>query len=181
MLKLFNLKKYFLFFTFIIILSVPALAMGGHGGGMGGCCGGMGGGYSYYPSYATGAGRYSNVLGYYPGGYGNIYSGYPLMNTIGRPVYGGGAYGYPYASSVMPYATQGLYNPYVTGRNLLYEQSYTTYVPGGEVTTTIGEGSTIPVNPFMNYNPYGYGYSYNPYSYGGYGTGYYPGIANTWI
>ena len=171
---------------------VPFLATAG---GMGG--GGMGGGkHSSGTTYVVTNSR----LG---GSYGNLYSSpyrytsaYPYSGyNYGSPSYGGfnsynygspsygGFNSYNYGS---PYSYGGLNSwnfgqqQVVTGKEYTQEQSFTRYVPGGEITTTVGEDTeTAIINPYSNQYNYGLGagylgnnYGYNNYPGYGFNTGY---------
>jgi len=129
-------------------------------------------GYSYYPAYSNSYPAYSNS--YLP--YANTYSAYPTVlnsilpsaysgvynlnqpyllgntytgNTYTSPLWGNTGYNYPVGQ--------------VTTKDYTVEQSRTTYVPGGEVTTTVSQGTAISTVP--QYAPL-LSTSYNPYTLG---------------
>jgi hypothetical protein len=182
MFRLSEIKKPIILLTILTILIIPGLVIAGGHGGMGGMSGGMHGGMSggyysgYYPTtsaswfgrptpYATTIGSPYSAYGYSPyntasfltsplGGYG--LGGYGLGGYSGLGGYGLGGYG----------LGGGLYgNGIVTGKTYGTEQTYTTYVPGGEIGTTVSEYTDVAY-PF-GYGGYGLGgYGINPYSYG---------------
>jgi len=163
--------------TIMMMVLIPAFALaGGHGGGgmsggMGGCCGGSSY-YSYYPSTNTaswllgGGSPYSTILGN-PYGYGGY--GYSPSYGIGYGGYGG----YPYntASSLLGGGLYGYSGGIVTGKDYGIEQSYTTWVPGGAVTTSVSENTQVsyPYGGLLGglggYGTYGLG-GISPYTYG---------------
>ncbi|MGA1863804.1 MAG: hypothetical protein ACMUHX_01955 [bacterium] len=164
MFKLSDIRKLFILLTvtFMIMFIIPNLAAG-HGGGMssgmssmsmmssmgmssmGGCCGGMTGYYSgYYGSYypttsADWLGRYT-----------------PYATTIGSPY---SAYGYsPYYNtrigSLLGTSLGGYGGLYGYGGGV--SNTYTTYVPGGQISTTVPSYGGYGLG-----GGYGYGYPYN--------------------
>jgi hypothetical protein len=175
-------KKYLIVLMGIIAILAPVLveAHGGGGGGGGGCCG-QNLSYSYgsylnYPLYYQSAGRNGNAFSVYPGysyypAYSTSYSAYPtvlnsalpsaysgvynlnqpylLGNTFTSPLWGNTGYSYPVGQ--------------VTSNDYTIEQSRTTYVPGGEVTTTVSQGTETTTVP--QYSPF-LSTSYNPYTLG---------------
>ncbi|MEW6378653.1 MAG: hypothetical protein AB1611_03475 [bacterium] len=195
-------KKHLIVFvaaacTGIILLGIPPACMaGGHGGmgsmgGGGGCCG-QDTYYTYdsyysYPWYNQN-GRTGTIVGTYPGyisspvysyptyssllpsSYSGLYTfnqPYGYGNTFVTPLWGNTAYTYPFGQ--------------VNSKEYTVEQSRTVYVPGGEVTTTVSEGtevSTIPqYTPYTLYNTYTYRpYTLNPYSPLGSGNWNYTGF-----
>jgi hypothetical protein len=144
--------------------------------------GGMHGSSTNYTSYYNTAdfARTNALLGY------TGYNPYSYNWGVGTTPYG---YNYANAySGLSPYSLGGAFNNYgwggttsvVTGENYTTEQSYTTYVPGGEVTTTVGKETETTVVPVQNLfgNTYGYGYS-NPL---GLGNTYYGNLyGNTYL
>jgi hypothetical protein len=172
--------RYLAVLTGIIMLFTPVLVDAHGGGGGGGCGGqGVSynyGSYLNYPVYYQSAGRNGSVLGAYPGySYYPAYSNsYPVYSTSYStyPTYSS----YPSVlNSVLPSAYSGVYNlnqPYLLGNTLTssllgntgysypvgqvttkdysVEQSRTTYVPGGEVTTTASQGTSVSTG----YSPY---------------------------
>jgi hypothetical protein len=197
---------------YIVIFSGLAKAGGMKSGSMGGTTyyttsgmgsSGMGHNTTSYTTYNTADFLRSNsLLGYnygYPGYGYNTYS--PYSYSYGSAL---SPYSYGYGSSLAPYSyanaysglspLSGLYNNYswgnpygattsvVTGENYTQEQTYTQYVPGGEVSTTIGketETTRVPISygygaasPFYG-NLLGLGNTYNNlygYGYGGLGS-----------
>lgn len=140
MFRLSDIRQFFILLTvtLIIMFIIPAAIAGGHGGGMGGMSmggmsmGGMhGGGYysSYYPTTsADWLGRYT-----------------PYSTTIGSPY---STYGYsPYntrTNSLLGTSLGGYGGLYGYGGGV--SNTYTTYIPGGEISTTV-----------PSYGGYGYG------------------------
>jgi hypothetical protein len=149
MYRLAVIKKSFILFTVLSMLLIPIMVEAGGGG----CCGGHSKGSTYYPSYYPYTGRVNSALGYPGYGYSSLYSPYSSYG-LGN-LFGLGGYGYP-----------GSYGGVVTSKDYGVEQSYTTFVPGGAVTTSVSEGTEVsyPYNPWIS--PYGGGFSYNPYAYG---------------
>ncbi|MGA1840081.1 MAG: hypothetical protein ACMUIU_05585 [bacterium] len=173
MFKLSDIRKLFILLTitFLIMFIIPNLAVAGHGGmgggmgmsSMGGCCGGMS---SYYGGYY--GGYYPTTTASWLGGYG--YS--PYATTIGSPY---SAYGYsPYYNtrigSLLGTSLGGYGGLYGYGGGV--SNTYTTYVPGGQISTTVpsygGYGYGLLGGGLTGLGAYGLGggYGYNPYSYG---------------
>jgi len=183
MFKVTEKKNLIIALIALCMVAMPMLAQAGGHGGMGG---GMGGSmgmsntsstYYTYPSttrlqsaWPTNYSTYTNPYRYTSALYPNTYS---------------------YGNYYTPQYSYGGLSPYnfgqtaVTGKDYTVEQSFTQYVPGGEITTTVGEEtetSTFPtynsLSPYSynyglgtNYfgNAYNYGYGLNtlsPYSYG---------------
>jgi len=197
-------KKLFIILLiacYIVIFSVLAKA-GGMGSKMGGTTAytnlystsgmsGMGGHSNNTTTYYNSADFYrTNSLLGYPSY--NTYSpyGYNYGSSLLSPSYSyayGSPLSYNYANAYNGLSPlNGLYNNYswgtpyggttsvVTGKNYTTEQSYTTYVPGGEVTTTVAEETETSAVPVSNYfgNLFGNSYYNNPYYGYGYGNTY---------
>jgi hypothetical protein len=202
MCKLFDIKKFVILFTIMMMLAIPVFVKAGGHGGMGSMgMGGMGGhgsaygygygGYGYTPTtteaallsgrytpYPTvlGGGLYSSPYSYSPYRLGSVLGtglGYAYPGSLGLGAYGLGGYGlggYGLGGYGLGGYGLGGYGlgypggPVVTSKDYDVEQSYTTYVPGGAVTTTVSEGTevTTPVNPYMLGNPF-YGSFYGWY------------------
>ena len=175
-------KKYLVLFMGIIMFSA-SIRVEAHGGGGCGCCGQdtlySYGSYFNYPVYYQSAGRNGFALGtsypgysyYYPA-YTTAYSAYPVALNIALPSAYSSLYnlnqpyqsGNPFISSL--WGNTGYSYPIgqVTTNDYTVEQSRTTYVPGGEVTTTVSKGTEIstvpPYNPLLSTlynNPYALG------------------------
>jgi hypothetical protein len=179
-------KKFFILLLVVLsMVLVPFLAQAGGHGGMGKTSKHGSSTYTYY----TGTNRLGSYLGTYPNYYSNYYSPFRTNSVIYPSTY---TSPYNYGSL---YSYGGL-NPWnygqqevVTGKEYTQEQSFTRYVPGGEITTTIGEDTeTTVINPYGNLYNYNYGlgtgylgntfgYGYNPYQYN-YG---YNNLYNNWL
>lgn len=179
--KISKIKKYLMVLMGIVMFLAPML-VDAHGGSGGGCCGqdlsyGYGS-YLNYPLYYQSAGRNGSIPGVYQGySYYPAYSSsYPVYAST-YPTYSTTYSTYPTVlNSVLPSAYSCVYNlnqPYlfnntftspllgsagypvgqVTTKDYTVEQSRTTYVPGGEVTTTVSQGteiSTVPPNMLLS-------------------------------
>jgi len=168
-------KKFFI--LLIVVVSMVVVPFLAEAGGMGGMSS-KHGSTTYVVSGSNYANYYSptraNSL-LYPStytspyyNYGSLYSGGLNGYNYGTP-YTYGLNGYTYGS---PYTYSGLnalnfgQQQVVTGKEYTQEQSFTQYVPGGEVTTTLGETTETAVIP-------SYGSLLSPYNYNyGLGTGY---------
>lgn len=161
-------KKFFI--LLIVVLSmmvVPFLAQAGGMGGMSSMSSKHGStAYTYYTDSSRLGSYYTSPY------YSNYYNYNPLRttsvlypNTYGTPYNYGSLYSY---GGLNPLTYGYGQQQVVTGKEYTQEQSYTQYVPGGEITTTLGETTeTSVLNPYSNFlSPYTYNYNY------GLGTGY---------
>lgn len=167
-----------------------------HAGGMGGMGGMSGSGMStlyttqpqyYYTTGRTNAYSYGYPNYYNTGYYNTGYYTYPRYNTVVTPTttipYNWGS---PYVLGGWPYNYGGNTVP-VTTKDYTVEKSYTQYLPGGELTTTLGETTDTDIisvsNNLFPYNQtYGYGAGsllLNPY-YSNYGYPYHWGSTFIW-
>ena len=140
--KVIEKRNFILLFIVLSMVCVPFLA---EAGGMGGKSSGMSTKHNTTSYVYTNNSRLGSLGAYYPSTYKSLYnsayspyrytSAYPYTTSYARPYGTTQAYGL----GTWPYNNYGYGQTVVTGKDYNVEESFTRYVPGGEVTTTVGE------------------------------------------